>query len=255
MFTRLLVGLDGSEPSRVALAQAIELGKRFRSRLLLAHVSRPSEATREEGPGRDTGAFTLSILDDAAARAAEAGLQGEMVQRRGGVVEQLVSLAHETDAVFVGRAGLHAKDPLGPETRALIQRCPVPVFVAATAVAQFDRCAVAYDGGPTSQRALAFAARLVGVRGGRLEVITAGNDETKAEETLARAGAALSESPLRFGTHFAPGAIGPAVDQVIRALDCDALFTGAHRVEGRAEMPSHTEELLSATDIAVVVQP
>lgn len=255
MFTRLLVGLDGSEPSRVALAQAIELGKRFRARLLLAHVSRPTERPWSDGPERDTGAFTLSILDDAAARAAEAGLQGEMVQRRGGVVEQLVALAHEADAVFVGRAGLDARDPLGPETRALIQRCPVPVFVAATAVAQFDRCAVAYDGGPTSQRALAFAARFVGIRGGRLEVITAGNDEAQAEETLARAAAALSESPLRFGTRFARGAIGPAVAQAIRDLGCDALITGAHRVDGRAEMPSHTEELLRATDLAVVVQP
>ena len=96
---------------------------------------------------------------------------------------------------------------------------------------------------------------MVGIRGGRVEVITAGNDEQKARETLARAAAAQSESPLRFGTHFAPGTIGPAVDQVIRALDCDALFTGAHRVERHAEVPSHTEELLRATDIAVVVQP
>ena len=255
MFTRLLVGLDGSEPSRVALAQAIELGKRFRARLLLAHVSRPAEVAWGSGPERDTGAFTLSVLDDAAARAAEAGLQGEMIQRRGGVVDPLVAMAHEADAVFVGRAGLDAKDPLGPETRILIQRCPVPVFVAATAVARFDRCAIAYDGGATSQRALAFAARFVGIGGGRLEVITAGNDQGLAEETLARAAAALSESPLRFGTHFARGAIGTAVDHAIRDLGCDALITGAHRVEGHAEMPSHTEELLRATDIAVVVQP
>jgi nucleotide-binding universal stress UspA family protein len=76
MFTRLLVGLDGSTPSRVALGQAIELGRRFRSRLLLAHVSRSSDIAAAEGPGRDTGAFTLSILDEAAAAAAEAGLQG-----------------------------------------------------------------------------------------------------------------------------------------------------------------------------------
>lgn len=255
MFTRLLVGLDGSKPSRVALAQAIELGKRFRARLLLAHVSRAADIATVQGPGRDTGAFTLAILDEAAAAAAEAGLQGEMIQRRGAVVQELVALAHEADAVFVGRAGLDAKDPLGPETRALIQRCPVPVFVAATSVAQFDRCAVAYDGGATSQRALAFAARFVGIRGGRLEVVTAGEDEERATETLARAAAALSESPLRFGTHFARGKIGPAVARTIRDLECDALITGAHRVEGHAEVPSHTEELLRATDIAVVVQP
>lgn len=255
MFTRLLVGLDGSKPSRVALAQAIELGKQFHAKLLLGHVSRPTEVAAAEGPGRDTGAFTLSIFDEAAAAAAEAGLQGEMVQGRGEVVEQLVAMAHEADAVFVGRFGLKSKDPLGPDTRALIQRCPVPVFVAATAVAQFERCAVAYDGQATSQRALAFAARFVGIRGGRLEVITAGTDEKKAQETLARAAAALSESPLRFGTHFARGAIGAGVDHAIKDLGCDALFVGAHRVEGRAHVPSHTEELLRATDIAVVVHP
>jgi nucleotide-binding universal stress UspA family protein len=255
MFTRLLVGLDGSGPSRVALAQAIELGGRFRSRLLLAHVSRDAEVAAADGAARDTGAFTLAILDDAAAAAAEAGLQGEMVQRRGDVVGELIALAHEADAVFVGRVGLKAKDPLGPDTRQLIQRCPVPVFVAATSVASFERCAVAYDGQVTSQRALAFAARFVGIRGGRLEVITAGDDEAAARETLARAAAAMSESPLRFGTHFAPGKIGAAVNHAIHRLGCDALFVGAHRVEGRTQVPSHTEELLAATDIAVVVHP
>lgn len=255
MFTRLLVGLDGSGPSRVALAQAVELGKRFRSRLLLAHVSRAPDVVAEEGPGRDTGAFTLSILDEGAAAAAEAGLQGEMVQRRGDVVAELIALAHEADAVFVGRVGLKARDPLGPDTRQLIQRCPVPVFVAATAVAQFERCAVAYDGNATSQRALAFASRFVGIRGGKLEVITAGDDEEGGKETLARAAAAMSESPLRFGTHFARGPIGGAVNHAIHDLGCDALFVGAHRVEGRAQVPSHTEELLAATDIAVVVHP
>lgn len=255
MFTRLLVGLDGSKASRVALAQAIVLGKEFRARLLLGHVSRSAELAAAEGPGRDTGAFTLSIFDEAAAAAAEAGLQGEMVQGRGEVVEQLVAMAHEADAVFVGRAGLSAKDPLGPDTRALIQRCPIPVFVAATSVAHFERCAVAYDGQATSQRALAFAARFVGIRGGRLKVVTAGEDREKAQGVLARAAAALSESPLRFGTHYAEGKIGASVGRAIGELGCDALFVGAHREEGRALMPSHTEELLRATDIAVVVHP
>lgn len=255
MFTRLLVGLDGSDPSRVALAQAIELGRRFRARLLLAHVSRDAAVAALEGPGRDTGAFTLAILDEAAAAAAEAGLQGEMVQRRGDVVTQLFSLAHEADAVFVGRVGLRTRDPLGPDTRQLIQRCPIPVFVAATSVAAFERCAVAYDGQETSQRALAFAARFVGIRGGRLEVITAGDDEAAARETLARAAAAMSESPLRFGTFFAPGPIGAAVNRAINELGCDALFVGAHQEGGRAHVPSHTEELLAATDIPVVVHP
>lgn len=255
MFTRLVVGLDGSGASRVALAQAIALGQRFRSRLLLAHVSRPAGVAAAEGPGRDTGAFTLSLLEEAAAAAAEAGLQGEMLQRHGDVVDQLVALAHEADAVFVGRMGLRGQDPLGPDTRALVRRCPVPVVVSATTVSAFARCAVAYDGEGTSQRALAFAARFAGIGGGRLEVITAGDDEARGRATLARASAALSESPIRFATHFAPGAIGPAVARLVGALGCDALVTGAHRTDGRSSVPSHTDELLRATDLAVVVHP
>ena len=40
MFTSLLVGLDGSPLSLIALTQAIHIGRRFRSQIILVHVVR-----------------------------------------------------------------------------------------------------------------------------------------------------------------------------------------------------------------------
>ena len=39
MFTRLLVGIDGSPASSVALATAVELGRRFQSTIVLAAIT------------------------------------------------------------------------------------------------------------------------------------------------------------------------------------------------------------------------
>ena len=58
MFTSLLVGLDGSFQSEVALSQAIKVGQRFRARLVLAHVSPPPGQTGEMALGAPWMEFT-----------------------------------------------------------------------------------------------------------------------------------------------------------------------------------------------------
>jgi nucleotide-binding universal stress UspA family protein len=116
-----------------------------------------------------------------------------------------------------------------------------------------QRCAIAYDGEPASMRALSLAARYAQVTGARLEVIHANPNDSKGRETLARAATALSESPVHFETHLEGGDVHEAVRNAVQRLGCDALFAGAHREEGRFEVPSHTEAILRATDIPVLV--
>jgi universal stress protein family protein len=44
MFTRLLIGLDGSPNADEALEQAVVLGKRFKAKLVVAHVGESNGA-------------------------------------------------------------------------------------------------------------------------------------------------------------------------------------------------------------------
>ena len=99
MFTSVLVGLDGSTQAQVALAQAILIGQRFRSRIVLAHVSPPPGRTGEMALGapwmewtprqrpqdtrRELEQAAQMMLDDAAGAVRRAGLEAETVVREG----------------------------------------------------------------------------------------------------------------------------------------------------------------------------
>jgi len=271
MFTRLLVGLDGSPQSETALAQAISVGQRFRSSLVLVHIIKPGavEAVvmRSLGASWSGGHGDLhepvpealagpgaAVLDDAALKVATAGLSVERVVRSGTVVEQLNELAAGADAIFIGRVG-HGRgdDPLGPDSRELIRRAPTPVIVCGFGVSTMRRCAVAYDGEGPSVKALQLAARFAQVAGARLDVLHAATDQRRGRETLARAEMALSEFPLDFETHLEGADIDFSIPAALARLESDALFAGAQRQAGRVLVPSHIEAILRATDIPVVV--
>src|SRR2546425_10500926 len=96
MFTRSLVGLDGSPRADAALEQAVVLGERFHSTIIVAHV-------REGGGGTDGDAAEL--LDRARERVAAAGLVAEGVAGGGEPDNPLAEPRKAADAPLVGRPG------------------------------------------------------------------------------------------------------------------------------------------------------
>lgn len=269
MFTSLLVGLDGSPQAQVALAQAMLIGQRFRSRILLTHISLPPGKTSEMSLGapwmewtpgnapstrREHDQAAQLMLDDAAGAVRRAGLEVETAWREGDVVESLRVLAEQVGVVVVGRAGFRAGgDALGPDTRELIRRSPRPVLVCGRRPTAMDRVLVAYAGGPASEGALAFAGRFASITGAHLDVVHVAEDGERGRQTLARASGALSMSPLDFETHLVEGELETAIPAMIARLGADALFAGAHREEAGWLVPSHTEVILRATEIPVLV--
>lgn len=244
MFTSLLVGLDGSPQAQIALAQAILIGQKFHARIVLATVLRND--LRE-----------IAALQREAVKLVEmAGLDVETVTRSGEVAEVLRELAEDVGVVIVGRVGVRGAaggDPVGPDTRELIRRCPRPVLVAGTTVTPLDRVLVAHGGGPAGEGVLAFAGRFAGIFGSHLDVLHVTADIAEGRQILARAAGALSITPLDFDTHLAEGAIESAVAERIADLRSNALFVGAERERHGWLVPSHTEAILRATDIPVVV--
>jgi len=274
MFTSLLVGLDGSVNAQVALAQAIQVGQRFRARVVLAYVLRPEPAST----GRTLGAAWMEwastavppgdaelhraaqeMLDDAAGAVRRAGLEVETVTRSGEVAEVLRELAEQVGVVLVGRVGIRggarplSSDPLGPDTRELIRRCPRPVLVCGSSPTPMDRVLVAFAGGSASEGALAFAARFAGITRAHLDVLHVSGDEGEGRQALARASGALSMTPLDYDLHLVEGDLEQAVTETVTRLGCNALFAGAHREDHGWLVPSHTEAILRATDIPVLV--
>lgn len=274
MWTSQLVGLDGSLQAQVALAQAILVGQRFRSRIVLVHIAPPPGRTGEMALGapwmhwtpdnapstrREHELAARQMLDDAAGAVRRAGLEAETLMREGYVPDVLRELADAVGVVIVGRTGFHTgiksggADPLGPDTRELIRRCPRPVLVCGSHPTPMTRVLVAYAGGPASEGALAFASRFAGITGAHLDVLHVASDEGEGRSILARASGALSLAPLDFDTHLIDGDLETAIPRTVAHLGSDALFTGAHREDAGWQVPSHTEVILRVTDIPVLV--
>lgn len=118
-FERILVALDGSEPSAAASAFALELSETDGSRLLLCHVT-------------ESGAPSLP-LDEAVREARSRGARAETVTVEGSPVQQLLLAAErlEADAIAIGTHGRRGLSRLLPGSVAegVVRRSPVPVVV------------------------------------------------------------------------------------------------------------------------------
>lgn len=247
MFTRLLVGLDGSPQADAALEQAVILGKRFRATILVA-------------AGRDESSDETSVhdlVDRGVFRVEAGGLRASGLVQAGAPDAALADLAGDVDATLIGRHGSATRvHGLGLVAASIVRLARGPVIVCGPAPTPMRSCAVAWDGRNT--RALQLAARFASVVGGTVHVIHANADRAAGVSILGGAEAALSLLGVSFVSHVEPGEPGDVVARVVREARADALFAGAHVPRGPLGAPSlasHAEEILTHTVIPVVVQP
>jgi nucleotide-binding universal stress UspA family protein len=250
MFTRLLVGLDGSPQADAALEQAVTLARRFHSHLVVATVreggASPQEADR--------------LLERAHFRVLAAGLPGEAVQRAGQADLELAQLAKEADAALVGRRGVtheHAgATAIGRTVAALVSIAERCVIVCGGALSPMRSCAVAFDG--RNRHTLELAARFASVDGCTVHVIHACRDREEGDRVLGSAEALLSMLGVAFQTHIEVGSAGEVIARLVREIRADTLFAGTHVPRGSGErrpsVASHTADILLHTDLPVVIQ-
>ncbi len=276
MFTRLLVGLDGSPGAEAALSAALDLGRRFSSTIVLAAVTdlRALEAPLlgggpvllGEGPPSLPDVTGLqqvmheraaTLLDAASQRVRAAGLTAETVQAAGLVADVLLDLVEQAEALVVGRRGeVHqAPGSIGAETARLMRRSPKPVLVAGERASPCQRPVVAYDGGSTSAAALGFAARYAEAIGVPVDVVHVTNDVTEGDALLARAGAYLSGAHVEYVTHRLRGEVVPTLADHLAATGGDLLLVGAHGGRKRRSwsIGSHAEKLVRGTPVPVII--
>ena len=251
MFTRLLVGVDGSPQGDAALEQAVVLALRFHSVIVVASV------VEDDGMGVEDVAV---LLERARFRVEAAGLSVEVERGEGATDLVLAELAKKADAALVGRRGLRTEragpSALGRTAASLIRLAEGCVIVCGGAPSPMRKCAVAFDG--RNRRALELAARFASVAQSTVHVIHAYRDRTKATRILGQAEAALSLLGVQYQTHLEEGPAGAVMARVVRAIRADALFAGAHVPRGpgerRPSVASHTEEILLHTDLPVAIQ-
>ena len=150
LFDRILVPVDGSRPSEVGSALAIELAHAYGGTLLFVNIV-------DVGVWTDTTSFDvvdpvalaaeahdsgIALVNSAAASAQANGLSAEAVVLDGPVLDRLLDAIVELDATVVvmgshGRGGL-ARLLMRSRTDGLLRRSTVPVIVAPRGTPRHD---------------------------------------------------------------------------------------------------------------------
>jgi nucleotide-binding universal stress UspA family protein len=176
MFENVLVGIDGSENGRDAIALASRLAQP-EGRLTLAHVETGS--LRALAPGALSAAHDASVqlLEQergAAGRSAEIASIGCASAGRG-LHEQAEAQAADLLVVGSSRRGVFSRVMLGDDTRGALNGAPCAVAVAARGYAgaptSIARIGVGYDESEESEAALAMARVLAENAGASIHVL------------------------------------------------------------------------------------
>jgi nucleotide-binding universal stress UspA family protein len=214
--TRILVGVDASEPSLDCLAWAVHLAKELQVELTglfvedinlikwsgLPFAREISLSLRVE---RQVSYESMTVrlryqaqnARDALARVAmQAGVAWSFQVVRGDVGEALLAAARAEDLIVIGACSVNRpKRRLGSSARKLVEVAPCPVMVVGQRGDPTGSVVCPYDGGSASQRALELAARLAALEDRTLEVLIVAPDVSSGERTRQRAAASLAAWP------------------------------------------------------------
>ena len=118
MFTRIVVGTDGSETAAEAVRQAVDLAKLAGAQLSIVSAYEPVPRRRIEGEQQEAPADVQHeigpredvnlILDAAAAEAKKAGIEVQTHPVEADPADAILNVAEETDAdlIVVGNKGM-----------------------------------------------------------------------------------------------------------------------------------------------------
>jgi nucleotide-binding universal stress UspA family protein len=118
VFTRIVVGTDGSETAAEAVRQAVDLARLASAQLSIVSAFAPVPKRRVEGEQRDAPPDVQHeigpredvnlVLDAAAADARKAGIEVQTHPVEGDPAEAILSVAEETNAdlIVVGNKGM-----------------------------------------------------------------------------------------------------------------------------------------------------
>jgi nucleotide-binding universal stress UspA family protein len=237
----------------VDLSGSLRLGART---ALLEKLSKLDEerATLARDRGR-------ALLDDGAARMrTSADVEVTTRLRNGDLVAAVQDLAPETRMMVVGKRGEGADFAtlhLGSNLDRLVRSATRPVLVVSRAYKPVKRFLLAYDGGPSAERAVE---RLVGgsvLHGLECHILTVGNATPPDREKLHAAAEALRGVGYDVTEHLVTGTPEVAIADAVASHDIDMLVLGksGHSRLRQLFIGSTTLDLMRGCTIPVLIFP
>ena len=242
MFETILVPVDGSETSWLALGQAIEVARREGNGAVLhglyvvdsALVTTPyefllTEAIEARAVLEERG---REILAEFARRVTSEGLRAETETAEGDVGWVICEKAGLADLVVLGREGLRgaaARLLFGSTFEAVVRYSPRPVLVAIGTPRPARRVLLAYDGSERANDALEIVAGAARERGAGVTVLAVTEPGRVGPETLAAAATYLQEHRIEPALLMLPEEHpAAAILRVAEQRDADFVVLGGY---------------------------
>lgn len=143
MFNTIAVGTDGTETAEKAFDVALDMAKRYGSRLLILSAYTPvsdKQLARERADAPEEFQWSIhaaehvdQLLVKAARRAREQDVHAESIAGRGEPAEVICDLAaeHDADLLVIGNLGMNRR-VFGSVPRSICQHAPCSVVVVKT---------------------------------------------------------------------------------------------------------------------------
>ncbi|MCC5807528.1 MAG: universal stress protein [Opitutales bacterium] len=172
------------------------------------------------------------ILEGARQHLAKVGVTNVSVeQQHGELVESVTRMEAAVDLVVVGKRGEaadFAKMHLGSNLERVIRASIRPVLVASRKFEPVRRILIAYDGGPSVEKALRFAMEQPLLKGLSCLLLRAGKIDDKAEWYLNEAAGKLREAGYDVDARATPGDPESVISAAVREESVDLLVMGAY---------------------------
>lgn len=183
------------------LSGAIRLGARSR---LLEHL-----ATVDEERARLASQHGRAILEDAS-ELVEAGGVTEVTThlRSGDLVEAVAQVEKDAGLLVIGKRGEaadFAKGHLGSNMERIVRASHRPVLVASRGFQPIEKALLAFDGGPSTKRAVDYIAQSAAFKGLDLSIVTVGNSDAILKSERDQAVARLRDSGVNASSYTISG--------------------------------------------------
>jgi nucleotide-binding universal stress UspA family protein len=209
--------------------------------------------------GRERG---RAILDDAVARlvAASPEIQVMARLRNGDLIGAIGELEAETRFAIIGKRGEaagFAQEHLGSNLDRAVRTFQRPVLIASHAFRPIERFLLAYDGSPSTGRALERLSEGSVLRGLDCHILSVGSATPAIRDRLKAAAGTLAAAGFKVTEHLQSGEPEKVINAAMADLDIDLLVLGksGHSRLRQLALGSTTLELIRVCKRPVLIFP
>jgi nucleotide-binding universal stress UspA family protein len=173
-----------------------------------------------------------TLLEVARAHLAKAGIANVVAdQKHGSLADSIEMYDREADLVVLGKRGENTSldfKHLGSNLERVVRTCRHPVLVAARAFKPIAKALVAYDGGASADRAVAFLAAQPLLKGVSIRLLSVGAGDARVSGGLTAAREKLAAAGHEVASEIRPGHPEEVVAKAVKDEAVDLLVMGAY---------------------------